>query len=199
MTVATLPRSSAAPASSQERRFFDDIEGLRGIAVTTVVLFHASVPFMTGGFVGVDLFFVISGFLITGGLVREIQRSGKISFKGFYARRARRIIPPAAVVIVATSAAVWLLMPLLSVFREAFDLLAAALQAANWHFIAQGKDYLAGASDDSVATHFWSLAVEEQFYIVWPVLIACLAYCAKRWRGSASPWCRSCHSCCRSD
>jgi peptidoglycan/LPS O-acetylase OafA/YrhL len=180
MTVATLPRPAAPPASSSERRFFDDIEGLRGIAVTLVVLFHASVPFMTGGFVGVDLFFVISGFLITGLLVREIERSGKISFKGFYARRARRIIPPAAVVIVATSAAVWLLMPLLSVFREAFDLLAAALQAANWRFIAQGKDYLAGASDDSVATHFWSLAVEEQFYIVWPVLIAGLAVLAKR-------------------
>ena len=180
MTVATLPRPAASPASSPERRFFSDIEGLRGIAVTTVVLFHASVPFMTGGFVGVDLFFVISGFLITGLLVKEIERSGKISFKGFYARRARRIIPPAAMVIVATSAAVWLLMPLLSVFREAFDLLAAALQAANWRFIAQGKDYLAGASDDSVATHFWSLAVEEQFYIVWPLLIAGLAYLAKR-------------------
>ncbi len=180
MTVATLPRPETSSASSSQGRFFEDIEGLRGIAVTIVVLFHASVPFMTGGFVGVDLFFVISGFLITGGLVREIERSGKISFRGFYARRARRIIPPAAVVIVATSAAVWLLMPLLSVFKEAFDLLAATLQAANWRFIAQGKDYLAGASDDSVATHFWSLAVEEQFYIVWPVLIACLAYLAKR-------------------
>jgi peptidoglycan/LPS O-acetylase OafA/YrhL len=180
MTVATLPRPAASPTSSQQRRFFSDIEGLRGIAVTTVVLFHANVPFMTGGFVGVDLFFVISGFLITGLLVKEIERSGKISFKGFYARRARRIIPPAAVVIVATSAAVWFFMPLLSVFREAFDLLAAALQAANWRFIAQGKDYLAGGSDDSVATHFWSLAVEEQFYIVWPLLIAGLAYLAKR-------------------
>lgn len=180
MTVATLPRPAASPAASSQRRFFSDIEGLRGIAVAIVVLFHASVPFMTGGFVGVDLFFVISGFLITGLLIKEIERSGKISFKGFYARRARRIIPPAAVVIVATSAAVWFFMPLLSVFREAFDLLAAALQAANWRFIAQGKDYLAGASDDSVATHFWSLAVEEQFYIVWPLLIAGLAYLAKR-------------------
>ncbi len=180
MTVATLPRPAASPTSSPQRRFFSDIEGLRGIAVTIVVLFHAGVPLMTGGFVGVDLFFVISGFLITGLLVKEIERSGKISFMGFYARRARRIIPPAAVVIVATSAAVWFFMPLLSVFREAFDLLAAALQAANWRFIAQGRDYLAGASDDSVATHFWSLAVEEQFYIVWPLLIAGLAYLAKR-------------------
>lgn len=163
-----------------ETRFFTDIEGMRGIAVTIVVLFHANVPYMAGGFVGVDLFFVISGFLITGLLLREYERAGKVSFKGFYARRARRIIPPAAVVIVATGAAVWLVMPLLSVFRQAFDLLAAALNIANWRFITQGKDYLAGASDDSVATHFWSLSVEEQFYFVWPLLVVGAAYLARR-------------------
>ena len=163
-----------------ENRFFTDIEGLRGIAVTTVVLFHAGVPHMTGGFIGVDLFFVISGFLITGLLLREFERAGKVSFKGFYARRARRIIPPAAVVIVATAVGVWFVMPLLSVFRQAFDLLAAALNVANWRFIMQGKDYLAGASDDSVATHFWSLSVEEQFYFIWPLLVVAAAYLARR-------------------
>ncbi|WP_019970263.1 acyltransferase family protein [Mycobacterium sp. 141] len=170
------------PASRAEsgNRFFTDIEGMRGIAVTIVVLFHAGVPHMSGGFVGVDLFFVISGFLITGLLLREFERAGKVSFKGFYARRARRIIPPAAIVIVATSAAVWLIMPLLSVFRQAFDLLAAALNIANWRFISQGKDYLAGGSDDSVATHFWSLSIEEQFYFVWPLLVVGAAYLACR-------------------
>nr|WP_313777188.1 acyltransferase family protein [Mycobacterium sp.] len=180
MTVASLPRPAAGAPEAPQRSFFDDIEGLRGIAVTIVVLFHAGIPVTTGGFVGVDLFFVISGFLITGLLIREFERSGRIGLKGFYARRARRIIPPAALVIVATSIGVWLLMPLLSVFRQAFDLLAAALQMANWRFILQGRDYLAGASDDSVATHFWSLAVEEQFYFVWPLLVIALAYFARR-------------------
>jgi peptidoglycan/LPS O-acetylase OafA/YrhL len=180
MVNIAVPRSAAAAARGPANKFHTDIEGLRGIAVSAVVLFHAGVPLMTGGFVGVDLFFVISGFLISGLLLREFERTGRISFKGFYARRARRIIPPAALVIVATSVGVWFVMPLLSVFRQAIDLLAASLQMANWRFIAQGKDYLAGASDDSVATHFWSLAVEEQFYFVWPLLIAGLAYLAYR-------------------
>jgi peptidoglycan/LPS O-acetylase OafA/YrhL len=180
--VATLAVDKPRPhrSSASENRFFTDIEGLRGIAVTTVVLFHAGVPHLAGGFVGVDLFFVISGFLITGLLLREQERTGKVSFKGFYARRARRIIPPAAVVIVATSVGVWFVLPMLSVFRQAFDLLAAAVNLANWRFIAQGKNYLAGGSDDSVATHFWSLSVEEQFYFVWPLLVVVLAVLARR-------------------
>ena len=173
-----------AETKKSENRFFNDVEGLRGIAVALVVLFHAGVPHMAGGFVGVDVFFVISGFLITGLLLREFERNGRVSFRGFYARRARRIIPPAAVAIVATSIAVWFLMPLLSVFRQALDLLAAAMNIANWRFIAAGKDYLAGASDDSVATHFWSLSIEEQFYFVWPVLLVALAVLAKRMRWS---------------
>ena len=182
-TAVQRPEPRPRPKKS-ENRFFHDVEGLRGIAVALVVLFHAGVPHMAGGFVGVDVFFVISGFLITGLLLREFERNGRVSFKGFYARRARRIIPPAAVAIVATSIAVWFLMPLLSVFRQALDLLAAAMNIANWRFIAAGKDYLAGASDDSVATHFWSLSIEEQFYFVWPVLIVALAVLAKRMRWS---------------
>ena len=164
--------------------FFLDVEGLRGIAVALVVLFHAGVPHLAGGFVGVDVFFVISGFLITGLLLREFERNGRVSFRAFYARRARRIIPPAAVTILATAIAVWFVMPLLSVFRQAVDLLAAAANVANWRFILAGKDYLAGASDDSVAAHFWSLSIEEQFYFVWPVLLVALAVLARRMRWS---------------
>ena len=141
-TTVVLRRPPKAPRKP-ENSFFLDVEGLRGVAVALVVLFHAGVPHMAGGFVGVDVFFVISGFLITGLLLREFERNGRVSFKAFYARRARRIIPPAAVVIVATSIAVWFLMPLLSVFRQALDLLAAAANIANWRFIAAGKDYLA--------------------------------------------------------
>ena len=177
-TKTTQPAKPKTPKSGNH--FFLDVEGLRGIAVALVVLFHAGVPHMAGGFVGVDVFFVISGFLITGLLLREYERNGRVSFRAFYARRARRIIPPAAVTIVATAVAVWFLMPLLSVFRQAVDLLAAAANIANWRFIAAGQDYLAGASDDSVATHFWSLSIEEQFYFVWPVLLVALAALAKR-------------------
>jgi peptidoglycan/LPS O-acetylase OafA/YrhL len=182
--AAHAAHTASAPvtvtSSGSENRFFTDIEGLRGVAVTAVVAYHAGIPFVSGGFVGVDVFFVISGFLITGQLLREYERRGRISLKGFYARRFRRIIPPAALVIVATSAAIWLLLPLLSIFRQAFDLLAASVEVANWRFIAQGKDYLAGGSDDSVATHFWSLSVEEQFYLVWPLLVILAALLARR-------------------
>ncbi|MDV6314714.1 acyltransferase [Gordonia amicalis] len=156
----------AAPAT-----FFDDIAGLRGVAVLLVVLFHSHVPYLTGGFVGVDVFFVISGFLITGLLVREYERHERISLRGFFARRARRIIPPAALVIVVSIIGAAIFMPLLKVFKQALDLLAAAAQVANWHFIQQNADYLAGAIDGSLATHFWSLAIEAQLYFIWPFLV----------------------------
>ncbi|WP_024498615.1 acyltransferase family protein [Gordonia amicalis] len=151
--------------------FFDDIAGLRGVAVLLVVLFHSHVPYLTGGFIGVDVFFVISGFLITGLLVREYERHGRISLRGFFARRARRIIPPAALVIVMSIIGAAIFMPLLKVFKQALDLLAAAAQVANWHFIQQNADYLAGAIDGSLATHFWSLAIEAQLYFIWPFLV----------------------------
>ncbi|MGV6993837.1 acyltransferase family protein [Gordonia amicalis] len=166
--------SDAAPTSPMRAApttFFDDIAGLRGVAVLLVVLFHSHVPYLTGGFVGVDVFFVISGFLITGLLVREYERHERISLRGFFARRARRIIPPAALVIVVSIIGAAIFMPLLKVFKQALDLLAAAAQLANWHFIEQNADYLAGAIDGSLATHFWSLAIEAQLYFVWPFLV----------------------------
>lgn len=166
-----------APAA---KTFFDDIAGLRGIAVLLVVLFHARVPFVTGGFVGVDIFFVISGFLITRLLIGEYERTGSLSFKGFYARRARRIIPAAALVIVVSIIGAALTMPLLKVFKQAIDLLAAAAQVANWHFLSQNADYLAGAIDGSLATHFWSLSIEEQLYFVWPLAVFGAAAIASR-------------------
>ncbi|MGW8812452.1 acyltransferase family protein [Gordonia terrae] len=170
----------AAGSGARPTSFFDDIAGLRGIAVLLVVLFHSHVPYLTGGFVGVDVFFVISGFLITGLLVREYERHGRISLRGFFARRARRIIPPAALVIVVSIVAAAFVMPLLKVFKQAIDLLAAAAQLANWHFIDQNADYLAGAIDGSLATHFWSLAIEAQLYFVWPFVVIGAAALAMR-------------------
>lgn len=177
----TPPASSGRrPAESTAGTFFGDIAGLRGVAVLLVVLFHAHVPFVTGGFVGVDIFFVISGFLITRILLREYESTGSLSFRGFYARRARRIIPAAALVIVVSIIGAALCMPLLKVFKQAIDLLAAAAQLANWHFITQNADYLAGAIDGSLATHFWSLSIEEQLYFVWPLAVFGAAALATR-------------------
>ncbi|MGW4477853.1 acyltransferase family protein [Rhodococcus triatomae] len=182
--TTTLTHPAAPPAGSSRSRFRTDIEGLRAIAVLGVVLFHAGVPTVTGGFVGVDVFFVISGFLITGLLIREHERTGRIRLGAFYARRARRLLPPAALVIAVSAVATWFVLPLLGVFRSAFDLLAALFYVSNWRFIAQGNDYLAASSDHSVALHFWSLAVEEQFYLVWPALLIGAFWVAARTRWS---------------
>lgn len=148
-----------------------DIDGLRAISIVVVVLFHAGVDRFAGGYVGVDVFFVISGFLITGLLVREIERSGRVSMRDFYARRIRRLLPLSFLTIIATLAAgLWLLPP---VAREALvaDTRAAALYVANWRYAAQTTAYSDAQVTDSLLVHYWSLAIEEQFYVLWPVLI----------------------------
>jgi peptidoglycan/LPS O-acetylase OafA/YrhL len=162
------------------RAFQTDIEGLRALAVIAVVAFHATVPGIAGGFVGVDVFFVISGYLITGQLMRELLSTGRINLFGFYARRAKRLLPAATIVLAAIAIATAVLEPLLGVYHTAEDLLAAALYTTNWHFIGLGTDYLAQSTADSPVLHFWSLAVEEQFYLLWPLLLLGAAYLARR-------------------
>ena len=151
--------------------FRTDVEGLRAIAVTAVVAFHAGVPFLTGGFVGVDVFFVISGFLITGLLLREAQSTGRVGFKDFYARRARRILPAATLVLVTTMIAASFVQPLLELYKTAQAVLASGLYYANWYFIGVDTDYFAQNAAESPVLHYWSLAVEEQFYLGWPLLV----------------------------
>ena len=151
--------------------FRPDIEGLRAVAVSIVLVAHAGLGFGSGGFVGVDVFFVISGFLITSLLVREVERHGTISLLGFYARRGRRILPAAAVVIVVVVvASAFLFTP---VRREAVtaDAIASSLYFVNWRFVAESVDYFGGETAQSPLQHYWSLAVEEQFYLLWPLLI----------------------------
>ncbi len=161
-------------------RHRDDIQGLRAIAVLTVIASHASVPFLPGGFVGVDVFFVISGFLISQLLFREVERSGRVSIPGFYARRARRILPAATLVTIATvvASAIWLsAIDLVEVVK---DSLWAVFFAANIHFAAVGTDYFAAEEPPSPLQHYWSLSVEEQFYLVWPALLLVLVLVARR-------------------
>ncbi|MFI2709123.1 acyltransferase family protein [Micromonospora sp. NPDC018662] len=153
-------------------RFRGDVAGLRAVAVGVVLLYHAGLSFLPGGFVGVDVFFVISGFLITGQIVSEIERTGRLSLIGFYARRAKRILPAATVVLAATAVAVRLFVPRGDWQAIGGDIAAAAVYVVNWRFADRAVDYL--AADNAVSSpvqHFWSLAVEEQFYLVWPLLI----------------------------
>ena len=166
------------PPSAVE--FRPDIEGLRGLAILLVLLFHAGLPWTPGGFVGVDVFFVISGFLITGKLWRESQQPGGLSIAKFYAWRIRRLLP-AALVAVAVVAVVGLLIAApLNRSELAADGAASALSLANIRFIGS-VDYFAPTSSPSPFLHFWSLSVEEQFYLVWPALIVLLT-----WRGGSS-------------
>jgi len=135
------------------------------------VLYHAHASLAPGGYVGVDVFFVISGFLITGQLVRELRADGRISFLAFYARRARRILPAATLTVVVTAVASALLLDPLAAKRALDDALSAVYFGANIHFAAQGADYFNAGLAPSPFQHFWSLSVEEQFYFVWPLLL----------------------------
>ena len=160
---------------SGDDRFRPDLEGLRGIAILLVLLCHVGIPGAEAGFVGVDVFFVLSGFLITGLLIEERERTGRIGLGRFYARRARRILPAAALVIASTLLTAQLVLSPLDVPRVADDALAAGLSLANVRFALDATDYFAPV-DPSPLLHYWSLAVEEQFYLLWPALLLAAAW-----------------------
>jgi peptidoglycan/LPS O-acetylase OafA/YrhL len=165
----TAPEQEAG-GSRQPSRFRADIEGLRSVAVLLVMADHIA-GWPDGGFIGVDVFFVISGYLITGLLVRERRRSGRISFVGFYRRRARRLLPAAVVTLVVTNLVMWALFLADRVRQTLDDSIWAFFFGANVHFAVAGTDYFQTTTPPSPVQHFWSLAVEEQFYVVWPMLI----------------------------
>ena len=170
--------------------FRQDIQGLRALAVLLVILDHARIGPFHGGFIGVDVFFVISGFLITGLLVSEAERTGRASLLGFYARRARRILPAATLVIVATVAASIYFLSAVEANGAIEDALWATFFAANFKFARDGTDYFQNDTPPSPLQHYWSLAVEEQFYLVWPLLVLLLCLYAA-WRARRSAGARS--------
>ncbi|NGN94585.1 acyltransferase [Nocardioides sp. KC13] len=164
-----------APPKTHARQLRGDVQGLRAVAILTVLAAHAGVSWFAGGFVGVDLFFVISGFLITQQLVGELGRTGWISLRRFYARRARRILPAATLTLAATVVGAVLLLGPAQVAPLAVDAVWAAAFAANIRMAVSGTDYFQAELPPSPVQHFWSLAVEEQFYLVWPlVAVICI-------------------------
>jgi peptidoglycan/LPS O-acetylase OafA/YrhL len=169
------------------RSFRPDIEGLRAIAIVAVLLCHAGVPFLAGGYVGVDVFFVISGFLITKLLLGELDRSGTISLRGFYARRAKRLLPLSAILLTTVGILSMILLSPLRNTEVAGDITASALYVANWHFAAQSVDYFAQGLEPSPVLHLWSLAIEEQFYLVWPGLMLAVTWFWRRRGKSVRP------------
>lgn len=169
--LATLANEAMHTSTKTEKAHFrPDIEGLRGIAILLVLLFHAQIPGFAGGFLGVDIFYVISGYLITGLLIRERELTGKIALKEFYARRVRRLLPAATVVLVATLIASYFLAPRLLMSTIAFDIASATLFLSNMNFAHHATDYFANTSPSPVL-HFWSLSVEEQYYMLWPAMV----------------------------
>lgn len=174
-------RRLGLPAASSSATFRPDIAGLRAVAVLLVVASHVlNVP--AGGYIGVDVFFVLSGFLITGLLLREHARTGRINLREFYARRARRLLPAAVLVLAVTNLAAWLVFTGERAGQSLRDALWSLGFLANVRFASVDTNYFDQARPPSPVQHYWSLAVEEQFYLVWPLLLLMLVVVTRRRR-----------------
>jgi peptidoglycan/LPS O-acetylase OafA/YrhL len=180
-----MERPEAAPRAvpsekprARSRGFRPDIQGMRALAVGMVVIYHLYPSLLTGGFAGVDVFFVISGFLITGHLLREYHKTGKVALLDFWGRRAKRLVPAAALVLTVTWIASRLLLPATRLADTAAQIRASALYFQNWQLASDSVNYLQASSAASPVQHFWSLSVEEQFYLGWPLLFLIAALVA---------------------
>ncbi|MBR7742808.1 acyltransferase [Phycicoccus sp. BSK3Z-2] len=179
-TADAAPTRRATTRSAAARaRFRPDVEGLRAVAVLAVLVYHAGLP-VPAGFAGVDVFFVISGYLITGLLLTELDKTGRISWMRFLGRRIRRLLPAAVLVLAVVAAWSWWVVPGERLQVIGRDVRYAALYVVNWTLAGREVDYLASDLTPSPVQHFWSLAVEEQFYLVWPLLLLVVALVARR-------------------
>ena len=168
----------AAQGPLDARGHLRALDGLRGVAVAGVVLFHTGL--LPGGFLGVDLFFVLSGYLITGLLLREAREAGKPSLGAFWARRVRRLVPALVLMLVIVTLVTWAAAPADVVRSTLSDgpWVQASLQ--NWHLVAESSSYWDRFATVRVFEHLWSIAVEEQFYLVWPILVLAIVTRCRR-------------------
>jgi peptidoglycan/LPS O-acetylase OafA/YrhL len=156
------------------------LDGLRSVAVYLVLLFHSGMTAFAGGFIGVDLFFVLSGFLVSNVILSEIRETGRLSLGRFYARRVRRLLPAAVVTVAATSLVFLIVFPVVRRLPLVLDAQSALLYVANWNFLVRSNDYFASDVDKSPFLHFWSLSIEEQFYVFFPILLLLLSRLRRR-------------------
>lgn len=176
-------RRDRSPEHAEPSRFIPHVQGLRAIAVLLVVLYHFWPGRLPGGYVGVDVFFVISGFLITGHLMREIDATGGVRLAQFWARRARRLLPASLLVLLFCALCVMspYLMPTSALPGEVREILASTFYVENWYLALNSADYLNHAGSPTTVQHYWSLSLEEQFYVMWPLLMLLAAWIAVKW------------------
>jgi peptidoglycan/LPS O-acetylase OafA/YrhL len=186
VSTRTEPAVRTTDRRPRTKLFRTDIQALRAVAVGMVVLNHLWPNRLTGGYVGVDVFFVISGFLITGHLVSELERSGRVRLGAFYARRIRRLLPAAFLVLLVSLILVVALLPYPRWERNAWEVAASAGYVENWLLAALSVNYSALNDAASVVQHYWSLSVEEQFYIVWPLLLLTTVLLLRRFRRTST-------------
>lgn len=187
--LTQAPERTEKPLSRETSRaaFRPDIQALRAVAILAVVLNHLWPTRLSGGYVGVDVFFVISGFLITSHLVREAAASGRIALSSFYARRVRRLLPAALLVLLVSAVGTIILLPFPRWTRAGAEIMASAGYVENWFLSAMSVDYSALNDQATVAQHYWSLSVEEQFYLIWPLLLLAAWWWAARRKWSPKP------------
>lgn len=172
-----------SPEHAEPSRFIPHVQGLRAIAVMAVVLYHFWPARFPGGYIGVDIFFVISGFLITAHLMRELTTTGTVRLGQFWARRARRLLPASLLVLLfcALVAMSPYLTPTSALPNEIREILASTFYVENWYLALNSADYLNHAGDPTTVQHYWSLSLEEQFYVMWPLIMLLAAWIAVKW------------------
>jgi peptidoglycan/LPS O-acetylase OafA/YrhL len=164
------------------QKFRTDIQGMRAVAVLLVLLFHVFPGAMPGGYIGVDIFFVISGFLICGIILKNTERDGKFDALKFYAKRIRRLLPAATLVLILTAVAAYFILPQTRWVDTGREIIASTLYFENLYLHFQSIDYLTADKPPSPLQHFWSLSVEEQFYIFWPLIMLLMVFVARSLR-----------------
>lgn len=186
MAVAAHLVSQGTPKRSRDtRRLLVEVQALRMVAVALVVIYHVWPDRLPGGFVGVDVFFVISGFLITSHLLREVQKTGSIDVGAFWARRIRRLLPASLLVLMICAVLLWTVYPPVFRWPGIEQIAFAGVYLLNWLLGANAVDYLHAGDSATLVQHFWSLSIEEQFYVLWPLLVLAALWSFARIRRGA--------------